>query len=350
MRSESGLMTNSIYRQVKEENIPLRGNELFPAYEDLRHPSIQLLKDRYGLDAVLAGVEGEFNRILHLRAWIKDTIEINDPNPTRVEHDYAIDILDAALAGGAFHCAHFSIVQSAILNAYGYVCRRLGAGDGRLERGKYHGVNEVWVNEFAKWVLIDAKYDLHFELDGRPLSALEMRDEVIKNEAKDVRRCYGVQRIDLEKDFPEATETYRWVNWEIDTNRFTAFPSFGSSAAVLLDDEYSLNNTWYRDGKENWAYAANYFVHTVHRSWIEWTPYVIQSYVKIDGNELRVRLTASAPNLKSYQIRYAEGTWKDCLDIVEMKIPDNGVRLFFRAMNVAGVSGPEHKITIASED
>lgn len=342
-------MTDQQFKMMDIENPIFRVNELFPAYEDLSHPSIAHLKERYQLDAVVAGIGGEFDRMLALRKWINDNITINDPSPTEVDHQYAIDILDAALDGGGFHCAHFSIVQSAILNAYGYVCRRLGAGDGRLERGKYHGVNEVWVNEFAKWVLIDAKYDLHFEKDGMPLSALEMRDEIIKNEGADVQRTYGPQREARQKDFPEAMETYRWVNWELDTNRFTAFPSHGSSASVLLDDEYSLNNTWYRDGNENWAYKANYFVHTTHRSWIEWTPNVIKSTCRIENGQVRIRLASCTPNFKTYQFRSVPGTWADCADILDLPIPNEGLDLHFRVVNLAEVHGPEHTVTIIAE-
>lgn len=342
-------MMTMTYKQVDTANVPFHVNELFPAYEDLNHPSIQLLKDRYQLDAVVEGIDGEFDRMLALRAWIKANIEINDPNPTEVDHQYAIDILDAALEGGGFHCAHFSIVQSAILNAYGYVCRRLGAGDGRLERGKYHGVNEVWVNEFNKWVLIDAKYDLHFEKDGVPLSALEMRDEVIKNEGADVNKTYGPKREVKKEEFVEGIETYRWVNWEMDTNRFTAFPSHGSSAAVLLDDEYSLNNTWYRDGKENWAYAINFFVHTTHRNWIEWTPNVVKANCKINGNQARIRLASCTPNFKTYQYNLENTGWKDCADILELEIPAGGMQIEFRSCNLADVCGPTHTVRIIEE-
>ena len=78
----------------------------------------------------------------------------------------AFAILDAAFKGGKFHCTHFSIVQHAVLNSFGYVTRRLGCGPGLKDDGGHHGVNEVWVNKFSKWVLIDAKYDAHFEKNG----------------------------------------------------------------------------------------------------------------------------------------------------------------------------------------
>ncbi|GAG06122.1 unnamed protein product, partial [marine sediment metagenome] len=145
-------------------------NELFPAFEDYHSPRIWNLRARYDLDAVVADEADEWKRILLLRHWLRSNIDIDDDNPTKTRGD-TFAILDASLKGGAFHCTHFSIVQHAVLNSYGYVTRRLGAGPGLMEKGGHHGINEVWVNKFGKWVLIDAKYDLHFEKDGVPLSA-----------------------------------------------------------------------------------------------------------------------------------------------------------------------------------
>ena len=339
-------MTNT-YKIKSTANIGLAINEVFPAYENLLDPRFEELRQRYGLEQVVSGIEGEFDRILALRHWIKQSIKIEDANPTSVRFQYAFDILDSALDGGAFHCAHFSIVQMAVLNAFGYVCRRLGAGDGRLERGKYHGVNEVWVNEFAKWVLIDAKYDLHFEKDGLPLSALEMRNEVIADEAAQVQRVYGPTREALVKDFPEATETYRWVNWELSTNAFSNFPNAGPSAAVLFDDAFAKEHTWYRDGKPNWAYEQEFFVRVAHRSWIEWTPNVIASHCRFDDDKLIVRLQSCTPNFKTYQMSFADSeSWEDCDIINHIPLDKPSMRLNFRTVNIAGVTGPEHVVEI----
>lgn len=337
---------SDVYKLVSVPNVALAINEVFTGYENLLDPKFVTLRERYGLDQVVAGIEGEFDRILALRHWIKKTIKIEDANPTVVRFQHAFDILDAALDGGAFHCAHFSIVQMAILNAFGYVCRRLGAGDGRLERGKYHGVNEVWVNELAKWVLIDAKYDLHFEKDGVPLSALEMRNEIIADEAAQVKRVYGPQREHLVKDFPEATETYRWVNWEMNTNSFSTFPNAGSSAAVLYDDDYAKEHVWYRDGKPNWAYEQEFFVRVAHQSWIEWTPNVIKAHPRIEGTQLTVRLQSCTPNFKSYQRSVNGGSWEDCEIINELALVGDTVRIEYRSQNLVGVFGPVHTVQV----
>ncbi|HCO96384.1 MAG TPA: hypothetical protein DIU00_21000, partial [Phycisphaerales bacterium] len=287
------------------ENPRYHGNELFRAFENFYSPRISRLRNRYGLDAVVAGESDEWKRILLLRHWIKSNIAIDNENPTQTRGD-TFAILDAALKDGKFHCTHFSIVQHAVLNSFGYVTRRLGCGPGLKNDGGHHGVNEVWVNKFGKWVLIDAKYDAHFEKKGVPLSALEIRDEVWRDGDGSVIRVVGPGRSPMKPD-PETgkwetrPDTYRWCSWETDTNRFTTFPARPTSTLVVLDDEIFRNNTWYRDGKPHWAYGTPYFIKTARRDWIEWTPNVISSKVTTTDGRALVSLGSCTPNFRSFQ-------------------------------------------------
>lgn len=339
---------------VSVNNPRYRSNEMFRAFEDYHSPRIRRLRARYGLEAVVAGERDEWKRVLLLRHWIKSHVAIDNENPTPTRGD-AFAILDAALKGGKFHCTHFSIVQHAILNSFGYVTRRLGCGPGLKNDGGHHGVNEVWVNKFKKWVLIDAKYDAHFEKDGMPLSALEIRDEVWRDGAKSVVRVVGQNRRPMKPDPETGTwetrpDTYRWCSWETDTNRFTTFPAPPTSTLVVLDDENFRKNTWYRDGKPHWAYGTPYFIRTTRRDWIEWTPNVIRSKVTIESNKAHVFLMSCTPNFRSFQMMDEDGTWQDCGEQVEFTLDMHApVRFTFRTINLFGVTGPEHHIEITNE-
>ena len=132
--------------------------------------------------------QDEFKRMLLLRNWIRSVIPINDPGPHPGDGSCE-SILDNALKGSGYHCGHYMVVQNAIMNAYGYVTRCLGAGPGGQDGVQnHHGINEVWLNTYQKWFLCDAKYNSHFEKNGVPLSALEVRDEYLKNKAEDIVR------------------------------------------------------------------------------------------------------------------------------------------------------------------
>ena len=334
------------------ENPRYCGNELFLAFENYYSPRIKQLRSRYGLESVVTGESDEWKRILLLRHWIRSHIAIDNDNPTQTRGD-TFAILDAALKGGKFHCTHFSIVQHAVLNSFGYVTRRLGCGPGLKDDGGHHGVNEVWVNKFSKWVLIDAKYDAHFEKDGVPLSALEIRDEVWHDGAKSVVRVVGPDRSPMKPDsetgkWETRPDTYRWCSWETNTNRFTTFPARPTSTLVVLDDEIFRNNTWYRDGKPHWAYGTPYFIKTTRRDWIEWTPNVITSKVTIADDRVHVFLSSCTPNFRSFQMTDQTGTWHDCNEQSTLSLDGRDHTCFkFRTVNLFGVTGPEHRVEIA---
>jgi hypothetical protein len=337
---------------VPVENPRYCGNELFRAFENYYSPRIRELRSRYRLDDVVSGESDEWKRILLLRHWIKSNIAIDNYNPTQTRGD-TFAILDAALMGGKFHCTHFSIVQHAVLNSFGYVTRRLGCGPGLKDDGGHHGVNEVWVNKFSKWVLIDAKYDAHFEKNGVPLSALEIRDELWRDGAKSVICVVGLDRRPIKPD-PKTgksetrPDTYRWCSWETDTNRFSTFPARPTSTLIMLEDDIFRNNTWYRDGKPHWAYNTPYLIATTRRDWIEWTPNVITSKATIGDGKASVFLSSYTPNFRSFQKMSDEDIWQDCDEKVELSLNRRDRNRFrFRAINLFSVAGPEHDVEIA---
>ncbi len=334
------------------ENPQYCGNELFRGFENYYSPRIRELHSRYRLADVVADGSDEWKRILLLRHWIKSNIAIENDNPTQTRGD-TFAILDAALMGGKFHCTHFSIVQHAVLNSFGYVTRRLGCGPGLKDDGGHHGVNEVWVNKFSKWVLIDAKYDAHFEKNELPLSALDIRDELWRDGAKSVICVVGPDGIPLKPDsktgkLETRPDTYRWCSWETNTNRFTTFPARPTSTLIMLEDNIFRSNTWYRDDKPHWAYNTPYLIATSQRDWIEWTPNVITSKVTIEGGKASVFLSSCTPNFRSLQKTGDNGIWRDCDEKVELSLNRRARNRFrFRTINLFGVAGPEHHVEIS---
>ena len=349
--SQTSAEENSRFVVLPVDNPRYCGNELFRGFENYYSPRIRELHSRYRLDDAVTGENDEWKRILLLRHWIKSNIEIDNNNPTKTRGD-TFAILDAALVGGKFHCTHFSIVQHAVLNSFGYVTRRLGCGPGLKDDGGHHGVNEVWVNKFSKWVLIDAKYDAHFEKNKIPLSALEIRDELWRDGAKSVICVVGPDRRPMKPNsktgkLETRPDTYRWCSWETDTNRFTTFPARPTSTLIMLEDNIFRSNTWYRDGKPHWAYNTPYLIATTRRDWIEWTPNVITSNVTIEVCKASVFLSSCTPNFRSFQKMGDNGIWQDCSEKIELSLNRRNRNLFsFRTINLFGVTGPEHRVEI----
>jgi len=339
-------------------------NTVFSSFEDLTSPKFKTFREKYMLDTVFRGEEDEFKRMLILRNWIRTVIDIGDFEESYPGDNYADRIVDAGLKGQGFHCGHYMIVQNAVLNSYGYVTRCLGAGPG-VKGGPdgHHGINEVWSNKFHKWFLSDAKYNHHFEKDGIPLSALEIRDEFLKNKAADIVLVKGTARTPIESDGvanekgeiiqwtkERFAQTYTWIEWEAGNNRFTGWPEPGDAIDHLnmFADDFFKNNTWIWDNKPHWAYKTEFMIPVADRNAIEWTPNTVKADVKIDGEKAIVKLKSTTPNLKSYQMKLSsENEWRDVGDSIEIGLNEERNELAFRTINLAGVAGVPSKVVVA---
>jgi hypothetical protein len=338
-------------------------NTAFKVFEDLNSPRIKEFKEKYQLDTVFHGEQDEFKRMIILRNWIRSVIQIGDFEDEYPGDGYADRIVDAGLKGQGFHCGHYMIVQNAVMNSYGYVTRCLGAGPG-VKGGPdgHHGINEIWSNKFHKWFLSDAKYNHHFEKNGIPLSALEIRDEYLKNKATDIVLVKGTSRTPIESDGvannkgemiqwtkERFAQTYTWIEWEAGNNRFTGWPEPGDDIDHLnmFADDYFRNNTWIWDNKPHWAYKTEFMVPVADRHAFEWTPNTVKSDVKIDGEKAIVKLYSTTPNLKSYQMKLSETDWVDVGDSVSVDLRDDRNELSFRTVNLAGVAGEPSTIVVA---
>lgn len=346
--------TEKEYHTIAVNNPVFWKNTAFKNSEDLTSPKFQNLIIKYQLDTIFHGEKDEFIRVLLLRQWIKSVIKIEDHGDPYPGGGYVEGILDAALEGTGFHCGHYMKVQNAVMNAYGYVTRTIGAGPGVKEGADgHHGINEIWSNTYNKWFLSDAKYNHHFEKDGIPLSALEIRDEYLKNKASDIFMVKGPQRIPTEFDETlgrskeSFARTYTWIEYDTNNNMFTVWPDHEVLLTMYADD-YFKNNTWIWGGKPHWAYEKpEFMVLEPNRRAIEWTPNTIASEVSIEGHDAYIKLISNTPNLKEYQMKEMPfGDWQKVENNLKIDLTDNTHEFVFRIVNLANVKGPTHKVVI----
>ena len=339
------------------DNPQFRPSQIFFRFEDITSPPFVELKRRFAFADSVAGVEDEFDRILRLRNWVFTRLKVDDskPNPPLD----AISILTQGPSGGPFECTHAMIAQNAVMNAMGYVSRVLQPGPGGEENSYLaagnHGVNEIWSNKHRKWFISDAEFDGHFEKAGVPLSALEIRDEFLKNGAKDVDLVVGPQRKKAKPDRLFSPHTYRFVAYELTGDRHTQ-SGWSSGAIAVWEDEYFKTHTWYRwanppgpKAPPHWAQRQNFFVRVPHRDWIEWTPNVVNVRADIEGARARVRLRSHTPSFDRYEMRTPGGRWEKTDGDVTLKLESSRVEREFRAVNVAGVAGPVSRLLVERE-
>jgi hypothetical protein len=360
----AGCSSKKPMSQVAVDNPPFIENTVFTSFEDLSSPKFESLRKKYQPDTIFHGEENEFKRMLLLRDWIRSVVQISDFEESYPGDEFAEGILDAALAGHGFHCGHYMTVQNAVMNSYGYVTRCLGAGPG-VKGGPngHHGINEIWSNQFQKWFLSDAKYNHHFEKNGIPLSALEIRDEYLKNKASDVVLVKGPNRKQIMDDVvlnskgemvpitkERFAQTYTWIEWESVNNRFTSWPDNSSELAKLnmFADDYFKNNTWIWDGKPHWAYNTKNMILVSDRNALYWTPNTIKADVKIEGEMASIALNSNTPNLMSYQMKDSpDREWKDISNPVTLSLKNNRNEILFRTINMVGVPGIPYKVIVA---
>ncbi|MBL7763229.1 MAG: transglutaminase domain-containing protein [Chitinophagaceae bacterium] len=354
----AGCNTSKPFQQIQTENPEYIPNTIFTYYKDSSYPMFKALREKYQLDTIFHGEQDEFKRILLLRHWIFKTVPIT-PNGVvlKSQDNSAESILDDALKGNMFHCAYFMIVNAEIMNACGYMARVINADEGENNlpgQIAHHGTDEVWSNTFHKWFFSDAMFDLHFEKNGIPLSALEIRDEYFKNKAADVLMVSGPDRTPIDTTLDKYKRSkeifarvFRWIAWFKQQDIYSNWDN-GISYMVMYEDDYFKTHQWIRvDGKPHWAYGTKYLILVKDRKQLYWTPNTITSEVKINGNNATVKLNSYTPFFKTYEMKEGEdGKWKDVPDSLDISLQKNKNEFLFRTVNMQGATGAEYKIVI----
>jgi hypothetical protein len=338
------------YVVIETENPAFRANTVFSEPEDLTSERFEIILKRYGLNKIVDGEDDEFARILLLRNWLNGYLVRDRSRP--VENRDVLGMLEQGPRGGRFSCGHFEAVQSAVLNAMGYVTRCVLSGpegtEARLTGS--HGSNEVWCNSLCKWVMVDAEHDCHFEKNGMPLSALELREAGLADGGQGVVRVRGPEREPQDwgrhDQWGNTPKSYGFISWRLQANRFSLWPDKVSSVEVVYNDEFFKQNTWHKNGKKHWAYDSGNFLRVDNRSEIYWTPNVLMLDVDISGVVALVKIKSCTPNLREYQIKREGGGWESVENSTSLELSRPSEEFAFRSVNLAGVTGPVYKLLI----
>jgi hypothetical protein len=132
------------------------------------------LRREFAVDDVVSGAKDDYDRLRRLTQWVSTRWQ-HSPNQMASKAD-PLTILREAQKGGRFICRDYAIVLAGVANAYGMPARVLNLLPRDVEtRSEAHSVAEVWLEQFHKWVLADGQYGAIGELDGVPLSGIELQ-------------------------------------------------------------------------------------------------------------------------------------------------------------------------------
>ena len=212
-------------------------------WEDFSHPQVLELKEKYKLLEAVSSGKDEFNRQLLLKNWVHKTL----PLGYNIKRNYrnTLEILED-VEDGQFYCSHYALTFLQAGVALGWYIRKLGV-DYDHEQGeeeRHHGITDIWSNQHKKWFVVDAMHNLHFEKDGMPLNALEVRLEYLKNKAKDIAGVVGVNKKHLAygKD-----SNYFWF-FILLRNNFFENSNMYNGKSLLWSDEFNDDKIWYKGG------------------------------------------------------------------------------------------------------
>lgn len=191
------------------------GAQLPFRFQPLDDPQLDELAAREHLRDVAPPDLRQFDRILRVKDWVNAQWPDGTPNPYPPWN--ALTILDWIRSGrtGGF-CGQYSQVLLQSLAALGFTARyvEIGVADNPYA----HYVTDVWSNDYDKWVLMDADFNVYFERDDVPLSALEIHDALLGDGLDRVRAVRGTMRDGhvSPDDWPQKTaELYRYVRYHL---------------------------------------------------------------------------------------------------------------------------------------
>lgn len=163
---------------IQANGVILPGDALPVRYQPFDDPQLERLATREHLRTLGAGIPRQFDQIKRVQDWVNAQWPDGTPSPYPPWN--ALTVLDWIRAGttGGF-CAQYAQVFLQSLAALGFTARYIEIGS--RENPFAHYLTEVWSNDFNKWVVLDPDFNIHFERQGVPLSALEVHDALVSS-------------------------------------------------------------------------------------------------------------------------------------------------------------------------
>ncbi len=316
------------------------------------------LRARYDLAAVVDSAHGEWHAQQLLCHWVHNRIADGTPE---VEATGAIEILDAAAEGKKFWCSYYAITYVQCALALGWQARKISLDhfhDAGGVGSRHHGAAELWSNKWRKWIYIDPQSDLHFEREGVPLSAWEVRRQWLLNDGADVEHVTGVAPDSVHKnpairwwDLPDEDETALFF-WLIYHDSYSRWDSTSPSPFYTPRDSFTMGKTWYQGGDslyEHAGYRLKLFRPVDNIEDLYWSVGVVEATITgVKRGQIILGLETWLPDFGRFEVSFDGGDWEtvenpDTL-VWSLGMGMNGISL--RALNTAGVAGPATTIVL----
>jgi hypothetical protein len=156
-------------------------------HESAGTPELSQLLHEFDFDTFVSRGNGEFEKMIMLKDWvyahIPYALNFNDSDDLN-----AINILRRAREGYPFLCTNIAAVYMLCAVSMGWTARYVFL---RKPTNEEHAGNDIWSNQYRKWVYIDPTWNIHMEMRGVPLSIYEIRREWIRNRGRHIVYVFG---------------------------------------------------------------------------------------------------------------------------------------------------------------
>jgi tetratricopeptide (TPR) repeat protein len=156
------------------------------------------MRAEFKMDETIPQVANELARLRQLASWTSRQWEHSSTQ--MASHADPLTILREAKQGGKFICMNYAVVLAGAAQAYGMPARVMALLPRDVEkRADSHSVVEVWLKQYHTWAIADAQNGIVPTVDGRPLSAIELQEALVRDQPVDCRT--------------DAAACAKWAGW-----------------------------------------------------------------------------------------------------------------------------------------
>ena len=315
----------------------------FDSFENLK---LKELRERHGLDAVIAPGKDEFERQVLLLDWTHRQFK-KFGRPSTNCHG-ALGILGAIDEGHTFFCAQYTEVLVSAAASLGWVDRSLALrrhqGANKVGGSTEHSVTEMWSNQHRKWVMFDPTSNLTLETNGVPLNAWEIRQEWFYRGGTNLVFVVGKERKRYRKaDLPIVLGKFaNFGNLTVDPDEPDKYGFIGYIPNTdLMDAGYDYAKMFIT--KDALCDGTKWHVRTLPANPAV-DPYFpigqAALHLEAKAGALHVTLKTLTPNFARYELRIDRGGWNVTGEKFEWDVHPGHNRLEARTVNQFGVKGP----------
>ena len=345
------LLLSVVFAEKQESPVPFQ-------HEPFGIKQLDILLDLYDYDSHINKGSGEFEKMVYLKDWVYKNVEYGGA-PQYINLRNSLTILEKAYNGEVFWCNNIAAVYLQCGLSLGWTPRYMFL---RNTKHESHIANDIWSNEYKKWILMDAAWNIHILKDDIPLSLLEIKAEWQKNNGADLVYVFGAgedSTIYTASELPILQDdnflyrlwpvTEEWITFFYEVailgkNNLFSDENIWRTIYIIKDDLNKDDNTWEFRRKTE-IDDMNQLFHDLNRVDINYhylSDNLTRNYFRIELDAFG--LNNYTPNLENFMIKINDLEWTKSDEIVFYQLNLGKNKIQAKIVNSFGVSGPVSEV------